>query len=86
MPKPSEPRKYSNIEGKEVRKRSVEPIKIKSASDSLKPTVSNPTTSSKSMRKAKNKKVIDSTSMVLQWKSDFEEWQALRSYITKQCL
>jgi hypothetical protein len=66
MPKPSEPRKYSNIEGNEIRSRSVEPIKIKSASDRLKPTVSNPTTSSKSMRRARNKKMIDSTSMVRQ--------------------
>jgi hypothetical protein len=64
MPKPSEPRKYSNIEGNEVRKRTVEPIKIKSASDSLKPTVSNPNTSSKSRREASNKKVTDTTSIV----------------------
>jgi hypothetical protein len=62
-PKPSEPRKYSNTEGNEVRKRTVEPTKIKTASDNLKPTVSNPNTSSNSMRKAINKKVTDSISM-----------------------
>jgi hypothetical protein len=63
-PTPSEPRKYNNAEGNEVRKRRVEPIKIKSASDSVKPTVSNPNTRSTSMRNASNKKMIDSFSMV----------------------
>jgi hypothetical protein len=66
MPIPTEPRKYSNIEGKDIRNNKVDPTKISTASDSLKPTVSNPTTSSRRIRKASNKKEIDSTSMVVQ--------------------
>ena len=66
MPIPKEPSTYSSIEGSKEKNNKVDPTKISKASDSLKPTVSNPTTSSSSMRKASSTKKIDSTSMVIQ--------------------